>query len=411
MVSKRRSIKRQRRQRQQRAYTVKGGERGELEYQKIDDITDNFNGDGSFRYNDKTYNYKYNTNTNNTTGLIKILNSDNSDALCYIRLYHGSGFRKGGVNISQTIIKNPYSILNQDIKDKNINNTFVQAFIDDNNKLKKLKFIKTSDKESSYGTLEEFLIYLEKRYKSDSQVLIDEKKEGGIVSENPSGTGNSPVSSTNYTNDELIKLNETLKTALNCVRIPYDKYNIVIKNVVLYGPTTGGKSRRKISTRQIRDIIKNSIKFGGDGDGDPVVPVVEDVKIPPPPSGLPRQRSQQVIYQEQLQPVQEQLEQQNKQQEQEKQQKQQKEEQKKLKQLQEEQEEQEKLELEKQIQEEINNIIQNITLPNGLKIKSLEIKLEPKYPLGDLFGSGGGKSTRRRRQTRMKTRKQYKSRN
>ncbi len=404
MVSKRRSIKRQRRQRQQRAYTVKGGENLWLskiktilntfraqEEQNIDTMnlldssekSNSFDDVGSFIYNGQTYNYHFNT----TTGLIKILNSNQTDALCYIVLYDNKPIRTGGVNLYEKIIKDPRTILKQEIEDKDINNTFVQAFTND--KKTKLKFIKTSDNnESSYGTLKEFLIYLEKKYDSIDPVIIDEEEVIRSENINPSGTGNSPVSSTNYTRLELIELSEKLTKALNCVRIPYDdEYEIVIKNVVLYGPTTGGKSRRKISTRQIRDIIKNSIKFGGNRDR-------EGDKTP----GPPRQRSQTVINPVQEQPVQEQPVQEQLEQE-------------KLKQLQKKQEEQEEQEKLKQIQNEINEIIKDITLPNGLKIERIEIKLESKYPLQDILGSVGGKSTRRRRQTRMKTRKQYKSRN
>ncbi len=412
MVSKRRSIKRQRRQRQQRAYTVKGGENLWLskiktilntfraqEEQNIDTIkllnsseqSNSFDDVGSFIYNGQTYNYHFNT----TTGLIKILNSNQTDALCYIVLYNDNVVRVVGVNLYENIIKDPRTILKQEIENTNIENIFVQAFTYTNDKKTKLKFIKTSDKESSFGTLKEFLIYLEKQYKSSEQVTIN---EDDVI---PSGTGNPPVSSTKYNANELIQLSKTLTEALKCVKIPYDDTrNIVIKNVVLSGPTTGGKSRRKISTRQIRNIIENSIKFGGnrdrDGDKTPMYPPYPAKA----PSGPPRQRSQTVINPVQEQPVQEQPVQEQPVQEQPVQEQL---EQEKLKQLQKKQEEQEK-----QIQTEINNNIRNITLPNGLKIKHLDIGFEPILPGS---GSVGGKSTRRRRQTRMKTRKQYKSRN
>ena len=437
MVSKRRSIKRQRRQRQQRAYTVKGGEKNwvsklkrilsirKTEDEDIDADTmnllnssaseqsDTFNGVGSFIYNGQTYSYHFNT----TTGLIKILNSNQSNALCYIKLYDGIVLRSGGVNLYTNIIKDPTTILKQEIEYKDIDNISVQAYT---NK-KKLKFIKTSNNEfSSFGILKEFLIYLEKQYKSSEQVTINEEEVIPSVNENP------PVSSTNYNANELSELNGTLNTALNCVKIPYDeKYDIVIKDVVLSGPTTGGKSRRKISTRQIRDIIENSIKFGGDGDRALVeadknrAALVEAAaKIKAPPQVQPRQRSQQVINLEE--PLQEQEEQELEQQEKEQQEKEQqvlnkedpeKQQKELLKQLQEEQEEQEKQQKLNQIQNEINEIIKNITLPNGLKIERLDIEFKSKLSEGDLIGSGGGKSTRRRHQTRMKTRKQYKSRN
>ncbi len=140
MVSKRRSIKRQRRQRQQRAYTVKGGEKNwvsklkrilsirKTEDEDIDADTmkllnsseqsDTFNGVGSFIYNGQTYSYHFNT----TTGLIKILNSNQSNALCYIKLYDGIVLRSGGVNLYTNIIKDPTTILKQEIEYKDIDN-------------------------------------------------------------------------------------------------------------------------------------------------------------------------------------------------------------------------------------------------------------------------------------------------
>jgi len=266
MVSKRRrTIKRQRRQ---RGVTVKrGGRFGVETLEKIKNVlnsvrnntnieTENLLDSSSrsddfipskFTYNTVVYNYTYNKND----GLIKIMNSDNSVVLCNVMLYKGDVIRYAGFNLKQNM-KDPNTILYGEIKNKDISEIFVQVYKPDNKT--KLKFIKISEsEESSFGTLEEFLIYLEKQYNSQQPVQIKE---------NPDGSVSTPFT----TNDDVNKLSQELTNALNCVKIRYDdNYVIEIKKVVLSSDKKlGGKSRRrKISTRQIQNIIENSIKFGG----------------------------------------------------------------------------------------------------------------------------------------------------
>jgi len=348
MVSKRqRTVKRQRRQRQQRGGTVKrGGGGGEEEQQKLM-ANSFFKNDSStieqqFSYNNKTYKYK----VNEGDGLVMIVYESTTDenknetAFCYIKLYNGNPFRINIFRLSRTSntnqIKDSKSIENA--FNSPSDNIFVEAFNRQNDKLKIIE--DNSGKKTSLGTLTDFLQFLAKNFNDDNytypQTII---QHGPIILD--ADADDKPQNVPQIDNAELTKLSEELTNALNCVRILYDDTRkIIIKKVVLSrGAKLGGKIRRsKISTRQIRNIIENSIKFGGVGGG---FGSNDDFNLKNSPQYI--------------------------------------------------------------IQKEIDSIIKNITLPNGLKIEKLEIGFEQV--------NTGGNSIRRRRQTRMKTRKQYKSRN